>query len=315
MVAIHIPVVQAENLCKHYGELKAVDGVSFNVQRGECFGILGPNGAGKTTTMKMLYGVAIPTAGHLRVLDFDVLQEIRQLKSHLGVIAQENNLDPDLTVRENLVIFARYFGITGREAQRRADELLGFSDLTEKAKVRVDKLSGGMKRKLMIVRGLIHHPKLLILDEPTTGLDPGARLGIWKLLKNLQQEEQVTLMLTTHYMEEAQRLCDRLVFMDRGKIICEGRPDEVVQKQVGAWVLELDVELSGAALAELQPRLVAFRVEKGQTYLYSSDGEALFQHLRQRPELSQSSRLTQRKTSLEDVFIHLTGTRLSGDLP
>ena len=303
-------VVNAEDLQKSFGELKAVDGISFKVRRGECFGFLGPNGAGKTTTMKMIYCVSKPTGGKLTVLDHDVTKEPRRVKQRLGVIAQDNNLDPDLTVFENLVIFAGYFGIDRFHAQAKAHELIEYADLKEKADTKVDKLSGGMKRKLMIVRGLVNTPSLLVLDEPTTGLDPAARLGIWNMLRELQQKQKVTLLLTTHYMEEAHRLCNRLAFIDHGKVISIGEPQEVIKQQVGDWMVELNVTLHEYVLRDIKDMLVTYRRENGYTYLYGNQGQELLDKIKAHPETTLGDSITVRRTTLEDVFVNLTGNRL-----
>lgn len=303
-------VVVAENLHKHYGELRAVNDVSFKVKRGECFGFLGPNGAGKTTTMKMIYCVSSVSDGKLTVLDHDVTKEPRQVKKRLGVIAQENNLDPDLTVEENLFIFATYFGIPHAQAKWKVRELIQLAELEDKADVKVDKLSGGMKRRLMVVRGLVNAPSILVLDEPTTGLDPSARLDIWRLLKTLQEKEKITLLLTTHYMEEAHRLCNRLAFMDHGKIISIGEPNEVIKQQVGEWVVELNVALNESVLADIKKDLVSYRAELESTSLYGSDGEKMLKLVKDHPYGNVGDSTTIRRTTLEDVFVNLTGQRL-----
>ena len=221
--------VVAEDLRKAYDGLVAVDGIRFAVRRGECFGFLGPNGAGKTTTMKMIYGMASVGGGTLRVLGRDVARERRAVKARLGVVPQEDNLDRELTVAENLLVMADYHGRRGAAARARVDELLGFARLTERADARPQQLSGGMRRRLLIVRALVNDPELVVLDEPTTGLDPQARRTVWDLLGRLRAGG-VTLLLTTHYMEEAARLCDRLVIMDHGRIVAEGAPDALVAR-------------------------------------------------------------------------------------
>ena len=217
------PAVSAHRLTKSYGERVAVAGIDFEVEPGICFGFLGPNGAGKTTTMKTIYGLATVDGGELQVLGMDANRERREIKSRIGVVPQETNLDGDLTVRENLLQQARYFGIDGEQAAERADELLEFSLLTDRAEERIHGLSGGMKRRLLISRALMGDPELVVLDEPTTGLDPQARLAVWNALDRLRRRG-VTLLLTTHYMEEAERLCDRLVIMDGGRIVADGKP-------------------------------------------------------------------------------------------
>jgi lipooligosaccharide transport system ATP-binding protein len=223
------PAVRARGLRKAYDGIVAVDGVDFTVAPAECFGFLGPNGAGKTTTMKMIYGLARVGDGSLEVLGLDVASRRREVKARLGVVPQDDNLDRDLTVGENLLVHAGYFGLHGAAARRRRDELLEFANLTHRARSDVRELSGGMRQRLLIARALINRPQLVVLDEPTTGLDPQARRGVWDVLSALG-EEGVTLLLTTHYMEEAARLCDRLVIMDGGRIVDEGAPDELTAR-------------------------------------------------------------------------------------
>jgi lipooligosaccharide transport system ATP-binding protein len=221
--------VIARGLRKSYNGLVAVDGIDFTVDRGECFGFLGPNGAGKTTTMKMIYGLAAVDAGTLEVLGLDIVRQRREVKTHLGVVPQEENLDKELSVRENLLVHAGFHGMRGPDAEERVEELLEFAMLTARARARTTELSGGMRRRLLIARALVNRPDLVVLDEPTTGLDPQARQTLWQTLDDLR-ERGVTLLLTTHYMEEAARLCDRLVIMDEGRIAAEGAPAELVQR-------------------------------------------------------------------------------------
>jgi lipooligosaccharide transport system ATP-binding protein len=223
------PAVTARGLRKAYDGLVAVDGVDFEVRRGECFGFLGPNGAGKTTTMKMIYGLASVGEGTLEVLGLDVSRERRAVKARLGVVPQDENLDRELTVRENLLIQAGYHGISGPRADERVAELLEFAVLSGRADANVRELSGGMRRRLLIARALVADPELVVLDEPTTGLDPQARQTLWRTLDDLR-ERGVTLLLTTHYMEEAARLCDRLVIMDYGRIVAAGSPEELTER-------------------------------------------------------------------------------------
>ena len=223
------PAVLARDLRKAFGRFVAVDGVDFTVEPGECFGFLGPNGAGKTTTMKMIYGLAAVGGGTLEVLGLDVARERRAVKAMLGVVPQDDNLDRDLTVAENLVVFAGYHGLKGPQAAERVGEALAFSRLEERRDSRVQELSGGMRRRLLIARALVNRPRLIVLDEPTTGLDPAARQLVWQTLARLR-EQGVTQLLTTHYMEEATRLCDRLVIMDRGRIVAEGTPRELTER-------------------------------------------------------------------------------------
>src|ERR671916_1995963 len=227
----------ARDLKKSYDGFEAVKGVDFEVHPGECFGFLGPNGAGKTTTMKMVYGAVIPTDGELDVAGLDIRRSEREIKRRIGVVPQENNLDDELKVRENLLVYGRYYDLPRKLALQRAEELLEFVELTERAESQVDTLSGGMKRRLLIARALINDPEIVVLDEPTTGLDPQARHLVWDRLRALAVEGK-TLLLTTHYMEEASRLCDRLVIMEGGIIIAEGSPQELVEKYVSPQVLE-----------------------------------------------------------------------------
>ena len=228
-VSLERAAVSARGLRKAYDGIVAVDGVDFTVAPGECFGFLGPNGAGKTTTMKMIYGLARVGDGTLHVLGLDVVRHRREVKARLGVVPQDDNLDRDLTVGENLLVHAGYYGLTGAAARRRRDELLDFASLAARASADVRELSGGMRQRLLIARALVNRPQLIVLDEPTTGLDPQARRGVWDVLRTLR-EQGVTFLLTTHYMEEAARLCDRLVIMDVGRIVDEGPPGELTAR-------------------------------------------------------------------------------------
>ena len=225
--AAQLPLVHARGLVKHFGELVAVDGVDFDVQRGEAFGFLGPNGAGKTSTMRMIGCVSPPSGGTLSILGLDPVTQGADIRARLGVVPQQDTLDMELTVRENIIIYGRYFGLPRADLGRRADELIDFVQLNERANDKVEPLSGGMKRRLTIARSLVNDPEVLLLDEPTTGLDPQARHTVWDRLFRLKQRG-VTLILTTHYMDEAEQLCDRLVVMDKGKIAAEGSPLELI---------------------------------------------------------------------------------------
>jgi lipooligosaccharide transport system ATP-binding protein len=238
--------VVASGLVKRYGKIVAVDGVDFRVRAGECFGFLGPNGAGKTTTMKMIYGLASVDGGELSVLGLDVRRQRREVKARIGVVPQEQNLDRELTVREQLEVQTLYFGLA---PDGRIDELLDFSLLRERADGRPAELSGGMKRRLLIARALVNRPELVVLDEPTTGLDPQARLAVWGLLERLKSEG-VTLIVTTHYMEEAERICDRLVIMDAGRIVTEGAPAELRERYREDSLEGVFLEVTGHALRE-----------------------------------------------------------------
>ena len=299
------PLIEATDLVKCYGDLCAVNGVDFTVQPRDFLGFLGPNGAGKSTLMKMIYCLVEPTSGRLRVFDTDVRADPSRIKARLGVVPQENNLDPDLTVWDNLLVYARYFGLRGPEVERRAKELLDFMELWEKRDTVIGKLSGGMKRRLVIARALLNEPDVVILDEPTTGLDPQVRHLIWDRLLELR-EQGLTFLLTTHYMEEAENLCDRLLIMDNGCIIARGRPLDLVREHVGEFVLELiaDTRLE-AEIAQAHPDLG--RQRSGQRlYLYGGGAEELAP-LAQRYG-GRESRL--RPTSVEDVFLKLTGREI-----
>ena len=232
------PLIQARNLVKRFDDFVAVDGIDFDLQRGEAFGFLGPNGAGKTSTMRMIGCVSPATDGTLSVLGMDPARDGSKIRARLGVVPQQDTLDMELTVRENIVIYGRYFGLPRKELGARADELLDFVELTERANDKVEPLSGGMKRRLTIARSLVNEPEVLLLDEPTTGLDPQARHVVWDRLYRLKRQG-VTLLLTTHYMDEAEQLCDRLVVMDRGKIVAEGSPRDLIQRYSTREVVEL----------------------------------------------------------------------------
>jgi lipooligosaccharide transport system ATP-binding protein len=299
----------ARNLKKSYDGFEAVRGVDFEVHRGECFGFLGPNGAGKTTTMKMIYGAVIPTAGELEVAGLDVRRCERAIKRRIGVVPQENNLDDDLKVKENLLVYGRYYDLPRKLALQRAEELLDFVQLTEKADSKVEQLSGGMKRRLLIARALINDPEIVVLDEPTTGLDPQARHLVWDRLRALTSEGK-TLVLTTHYMEEAARLCDRLVIMEGGLIIAQGSPKELVEKYVSPQVLEFRARPED--LERLWPvvEAVSDHVERtGEALLaFTSDADALMEVVRESGIEVENT--VYRQAGLEDVFLRLTGRRL-----
>lgn len=299
-------------LTKSYGDFVAVRGVDFEVRSGECFGFLGPNGAGKTSTMKMIYAAAEPTGGELSVVGLDVTRHDREVKRRIGVVPQENNLDEGLKVRENLVVYGRYFDLPRKLVLQRADELLDFVQLTEKAEQKVEALSGGMKRRLLIARALVNDPDLVVLDEPTTGLDPQARHLVWDKLRELTREGK-TLILTTHYMEEAARLCDRLVIMEGGEIIAEGSPAELVREHVSPEVLEFRSD--PASLGALKPVLedAADSVEEGGSVeallAFTHDARALTERVRGSGIRVENT--VHRRAGLEDVFMRLTGRRLA----
>jgi lipooligosaccharide transport system ATP-binding protein len=302
--------VEARDLTKSYGDRAAVAGIDFEVGPGICFGFLGPNGAGKTTTMKMIYGLATVDGGQLSVLGMDAARQRREIKSRLGVVPQETNLDADLTVRENLMQQALYFGIDSEQAAARAGELLDFSLLSDRADERIHGLSGGMKRRLLISRALMGDPELVVLDEPTTGLDPQARLAVWQALDRLRRRG-VTLVLTTHYMEEAERLCDRLVIMDEGRIVAEGRPADLVREHVGREVLELRLDEGCDAdrlVASLDGRIQGHDLSERTLMLYADDAEAVLEELDHDVFPTESALV--RRATLEDVFLRLTGRSL-----
>jgi lipooligosaccharide transport system ATP-binding protein len=306
-------LVHARGLRKSYGDFEAVRGIDVDVWPGEAFGFLGPNGAGKSSTMRMIGAVSPTSGGTLRILGMDPATEGPAIRARLGVCPQDDTLDTELSVRENLTIYGRYFGLSRAECRRRADELLEFVALTDKAKVKVDELSGGMKRRLTIARSLVSKPDLLLLDEPTTGLDPQARHLLWDQLFRLKQAG-VTLIITTHYMDEAEQLCDRLVVMDGGLIAAEGSPAELIRDYSTREVTELrfapDVMLSDHdALAEKVEDL-AQRIEvlPDRLLLYTDDGEHAVAAVHERG-LEPASVLVRRST-LEDVFLRLTGRTL-----
>ena len=298
-------LLKVQGLRKAYGTLQAVDGIDFAVRSGECFGLLGPNGAGKTTTIRMLYGYTPRDAGSLQLFGLDIDRDRREIKRRIGICQQEDSLDPDLTVVENLVGFARYFAIPKGEAQERADELLHFFALHNRAGDKITTLSGGLKRRLMLARALVNRPDLLILDEPTTGLDPQSRQLLWDKLAELKREG-LTILLTTHYMEEAARLCDRLVIVDHGRILVEGAPAALVRERVGQTVLEIadpDVAVrdflarEGCPVEDLGRRLL----------IHLDDGDDLFLRLTREVR---AEGCTLRPASLEDLFLKLTGREL-----
>jgi lipooligosaccharide transport system ATP-binding protein len=303
------PLIYARSLVKRFGDFTAVNGIDLDVRAGESFGFLGPNGAGKSSTMRMVGCVSKPTEGTLRILGLDPAQHGVAIRAKLGVCPQQDTLDTELTVRQNLTTYARYFGIKRRVARDRADELLDFVQLTERADAKVDSLSGGMKRRVTIARALINDPEIVLLDEPTTGLDPQARHLVWERLFRLKQQG-VTLVLTTHYMDEAEQLCDRLVVMDGGKIVAEGAPRELIERYSTREVLEVrfpgdDQTPYAEKLANIGERV---EVLPDRILVYAPDGDAALVQVTDRG-LHPSSVLV-RRSSLEDVFLHLTGRTL-----
>ncbi len=300
-------IIKASKLYKQYKDLTAVDHIEFEITEGETFGFLGPNGAGKTTTMKMIYCFILPDSGLLEVDGLDVMKYPRGVKKILGVVQQEDSLDPDLNVKENLLTYGRYFDIPEKESSPRADKLIEMMSLEDKKDVIIEELSGGMKRRLMIIRGLINNPKILILDEPTTGLDPQARHLVWQKLRALKKSG-ITIILTTHYMDEAAQLCDRLLMMDQGKIIARGTPEHLIKEHIGIEAIELidpDREL-----IEALPGIVG---EKGRVeftgdkaYIYTNDGDPIVAELSK----FKPKGLLKRPANLEDVFLKLSGRGL-----
>ena len=303
------PAVQARRLVKRFGESAAVDGLDLTVGRGGCFGILGPNGAGKTTLMKMVTCVSPPTEGTLEVLGLDVRGDRRALKRRLGVVPQGQTLDADLTVRENLLTFAGYHHVPRRLAAERAEQLLVFAQLTERSRARPEELSGGMQRRLLIARALVNDPELVVLDEPTTGLDPQARQLVWERLRNLRRQGK-TLVVTTHYMEEAARLCDRLAVMDKGRVVAEGSPAELLAAHTAPRVVE--VHGAEATAGEIEGLMVGLarevEVVGDRILIYADDGEPIVNRIRDVGVANQGVLL--RDASLEDVFLRLTGHAL-----
>ena len=303
------PVVEATDLTKRYGPLTAVDAISFEVEKGLFYGLLGPNGAGKSTTMRMIYQVTPPTSGRLEVFGLPSGVQARAIKERMGVVPQIDNLDEELTVEDNLRIYARFNGISGSEAEMRARELLEFAELSARRAADVRQLSGGMKRRLTLARGLMNTPELLILDEPTTGLDPQVRLSIWEKLDALRSQG-ITLLMSTHYMDEAERLCDYLLIMDHGKIIAQGTPRELIRDHLPPYVVEARVAAQDwAGLSTFADRNRLELVRSGERVsLFVEDGPSAVEAL-QRDELGARGAFV-RPSNLEDVFLKLTGRSL-----
>ena len=303
------PLIEARGLTKRFDDFLAVDGIDFRVEAGESFGFLGPNGAGKTSTMRMIGAVSPITGGELTVIGLDPRIDGPRIRSQLGVVPQENNLDEELTVTENLLMYGRYFDLPRKVIRDRIEELLDFAQLSEKRNAKVQALSGGMKRRLTIARGLINEPHLLILDEPTTGLDPQARHVLWDRLYRLKQQG-VTLLITTHYMDEAEQLCDRLVIMDKAKIVAEGSPQKLIADHSTREVVELRF---GPGMLEtvadrLEPLAARTEILADRALLYTDDTEKTI-HLINEGGFEHETILVRRST-LEDVFLRLTGRSL-----
>ncbi len=298
-------IIEAQGLRKTFGDFVAVDSVSFELYAGECLGLLGPNGAGKTSTIRMVYGFSPMSEGSLQVFGMDIRTQWRAIKYAIGVCQQDNNLDPDLSVQQNMEVFAAYFDIPRKEARTRADKLLGFIGLDHRRDSKVTELSGGMMRRVVLARALINDPELLILDEPTTGLDPQARHQVWEKLEDLRSDG-LSILLTTHYMDEAARLCDRLIIMDHGRILVEGKPQDLIREHAGREVIELSepteqlremVRHHGLRHEDLGHRLV----------IYDAEDRELFRRIR---EDFCRQNCTLRLATLEDVFLILTGREL-----
>jgi lipooligosaccharide transport system ATP-binding protein len=299
-------LIEAQGLTKKFDDLVAVDHIDFQVYKGECVGFLGPNGAGKTTTVRMIYCFLLPTSGELKVAGLSVNTRCREIKSLIGVAPQEDNLDPDFSAMKNLTVYARYFDIPKEEALKRAEQQLKFFQLEEKRDVNIEALSTGMKRRLIFARALLNKPQILLLDEPTTGLDPQARHLVWDEVRHLKKQ-QVTIILTTHYMDEAQILCDRILIVDRGKIIEEGTPKELIKKHAGEEVLEVDYDEK--IMATLKKAFPTAKIERlgDRMQIFSDQPHGIFEaFLKEHP----LQNVAIRSANLEDVFLKLTGRAL-----
>ncbi len=298
-------IIEANGLYKTFDSFTAVNGVSFSVRPGECFGLLGPNGAGKTTTIRMLYGFTPRSGGDLTIFGLNCDDNWREIKARIGVCQQDNNLDPDLTIRQNLEIFAGYFNIPRQVVAERTAELLRFTSLEQRSNEHVRDLSGGMMRRLVLARALINNPELLILDEPTTGLDPQSRHQLWGRMEDLKQRG-MTILLTTHYMDEAERLCDRLVIVDAGKILVEGVPRELIREHVGSDVIEIVAPCKDIRNL-LNERQIKYEDLDHRLIVYSQEPDELYRHL-----LGEHCRdgCMLRPATLEDLFLRLTGREL-----
>ena len=301
------PLIEARGLTKRYGEFLAVDGIDFVVERGETFGFLGPNGAGKSSTMRMIGAVSPPSGGCLRVLGGDPAADGPAIRARLGVVPQEDNLDLELNVAENLLVYGRFFGLPKDVIRRRTNELLEFVQLAERRDARVDSLSGGMKRRLTIARALVNEPELMLLDEPTTGLDPQARHALWDRLYRLKRRG-VTLVLTSHYMDEAEQLCDRLVIMDRARIVAEGSPRELIARFVQREVVELRFASQNGVVSRLEGVSERVEVLPDRIVIGTNDGDAAVDAVQARGLRPES--VLVRRSTLEDVFLSLTGRSL-----
>ncbi len=305
--------ISAKSLTKNYGEFCAVNNVSLEIPKGICFGLLGPNGAGKTTMIQMIQASSPITNGKLEVLGMDTISESREIRKKIGVIPQEDNLDPDFSVRYNLLVYARYFGIELDEAKEKAEELLKKVELTDKADQEINNLSGGMKRRLIVARGMINEPELLILDEPTTGLDPQSRHSVWDQIRIFKNEGK-TVLLTTHYMDEAEILCDQLAIMDSGRILIQGNPKELIKKTIGDDAAELvalsfgkDEETLNLIEKKCKLMKVSFSRVTDRIILYGKEIENIISEFNDEENLTD---IIRRRATLEDVFLNLTGRQL-----
>ena len=309
-------VVKATSLRKNYGDFVAVDGVDFEIPKGSCFGFLGPNGAGKTTIMRMIYRASPVGGGSLVILGHEAAggKNDRAIKQRLGVVPQEDNLDEELKLRENLEVFARFYGLGRKQAKTRAAEMIEFVNLGDKCESRIRELSGGMRRRALIARGLLGNPELLVLDEPTTGLDPQARLNLWDRMRDLKRKS-ATLVLTTHYMDEAEQLCDTLVIMDKGKIVAQGRPRDLIKQHVSTHVVEIDMATSArsgsdgvvAVIAELTAMATRHEQHHDRLLLYVNNSEEV---VGRAAHLLPDAETLLRRSTLEDVFLKITGRGL-----
>ena len=300
------PIIEAIDLQKSYAGQRVVDGLNLSIRKGECFGLLGPNGAGKTTTLRMLLGLIAPDAGEVSLLGLPVPQAAREARIRVGVVPQMDNLDPDFSVAENLLVYGRYFGMKDHEIEARIPALLEFANLTSKRDAKVPTLSGGMKRRLTLARALVNDPDVIFLDEPTTGLDPQARHLIWQRLRELTQQGK-TLLLTTHFMDEAERLCHRLAVMDNGKLISQGSPRELIEQNIEPQVVEVFGETSAQWAHEHAAKYAQrFELSGESAFCYVQDAQPLVAHLQAQSAL----RYVHRPANLEDVFLKLTGREM-----
>jgi lipooligosaccharide transport system ATP-binding protein len=298
-------IIEIQSLIKQFNGFSAVNGLSFFVEKGEFFGLLGPNGAGKTTTIRMLYGYLPPTGGMLRVFGMDIGTDSRRIKARIGVCQQDNTLDPDLTVKQNLLVFAGYFSIPKKEAIERSMELLDFFALSHKKDAKVMELSGGMVRRLILARSLINRPELLILDEPTTGLDPQSRHQVWEKLGELKKSG-LTVVITTHYMEEATQLCDRLIILDHGKILVDGSPESLIERYAGKYIIEIEGP-DQALIDYIKQHEVEYDDLGNRLILYDPERKGMDNAIRQQ---YCNEKCIYRSSTLEDVFLRLTGREL-----